>query len=88
MFRELNALKTQYIVVGYALGGATAVLFYAEPTRTYDLDVFVCLASRDAEPLARQQGFAEESEQERHGFMTAEQRSGSMPIGDSRFGID
>jgi len=24
-----------------AIGGATAVLFYAEPTRTYDLDVLV-----------------------------------------------
>ena len=31
----------------YAIGGATAVLFYAEPTRTYDVDVFALLPSND-----------------------------------------
>ena len=31
------------VVTDYAIGGATAVLFYAEPTRTYDVDVFVTL---------------------------------------------
>ncbi len=31
------------MISNYAVGGAMAVLFYAEPTRTYDLDVFVLL---------------------------------------------
>lgn len=43
VFRELNALKADGVVRDYALGGATAVLFYAEPARTYDVDVFVLL---------------------------------------------
>jgi hypothetical protein len=43
VFRDLNALKAEDIVQEYAIGGATAVLFYAEPTRTYDVDVFVLL---------------------------------------------
>jgi hypothetical protein len=41
VFRELNALKATGIVTDYALGGATASLFYTEPSRTYDVDVFV-----------------------------------------------
>jgi len=48
VFAELNALKDAGIVREYAIGGATAVLFYAEPTRTYDLDVFVLLANAPA----------------------------------------
>ena len=36
-------MRDDGVVTDYALGGATAVLFYAEPTRTYDLDVFVTL---------------------------------------------
>lgn len=43
VFRELNELKAAGLVADYAVGGATAVLFYAEPTRTYDLDVFVLM---------------------------------------------
>ena len=43
VFRDLNALKAEAVVKEYALGGATAVLFYAEPSRTYDVDVFVLL---------------------------------------------
>ena len=35
VFRELNTLKTDDLVRDYAIGGATAVLFYAEPARTY-----------------------------------------------------
>ena len=55
----------------YAVGGATAVLFYAEPTRTYDLDVFVTLEAVGKgvlAPLSRvyewasEQGFALQSE--------------------------
>lgn len=41
VFRELNELKATGLVREYAIGGATAALFYAEPARTYDVDVFV-----------------------------------------------
>lgn len=47
VFRVLNEMKAEGIVQDYAVGGAMAVLFYAEPTRTYDLDVFVLLSSSD-----------------------------------------
>jgi hypothetical protein len=41
VFSALNRLQESGLVESYAIGGATAVLFYAEPTRTYDLDMFV-----------------------------------------------
>lgn len=56
VFREIDSLKAEGIVLDYALGGATASLFYVEPTRTYDVDVFVLLPPGDAaslRPLAR-----------------------------------
>lgn len=43
VFEALNQLKAEGVLRDYALGGATAALFYAEPTRTYDVDVFVLL---------------------------------------------
>jgi len=43
VFRVLNNMKSDGVIEDYAIGGAMAVLFYAEPTRTYDLDVFVLL---------------------------------------------
>ncbi len=51
VFRELNILKATGLVRDYAIGGATAVLFYAEPTRTYDVDVFILLQASKASPL-------------------------------------
>lgn len=50
VFRVLNDMRSEGIIEDYALGGAMAVLFYAEPTRTYDLDVFVVLRPTD-EPI-------------------------------------
>ena len=47
VFRILNEMKSDGIIDDYAIGGAMAVLFYAEPTRTYDLDVFVLLPSSE-----------------------------------------
>lgn len=41
VFRTLNDLRASRVVGDYAIGGATAVPFYAEPGRTYDLNVFV-----------------------------------------------
>jgi hypothetical protein len=43
VFETLNDLRARGVVIDYAIGGAMAVLFYAEPTRTYDVDVFVLL---------------------------------------------
>ena len=71
VFEELNGLKEAGVIRDYALGGATAVLFYAEPTRTYDVDVFVSVTQSRGSFLvslapiydwARSRGFAEEAE--------------------------
>jgi len=43
--RALNAMQDEGIVKQYAIGGGTAALFYAETTRTYDVDVFVLIES-------------------------------------------
>ncbi|MFH0766075.1 MAG: hypothetical protein V2A61_06620 [Calditrichota bacterium] len=40
----LNNLKREGIISDYAIGGGVAALFYAQPTLTYDLDVFILLA--------------------------------------------
>lgn len=71
VFRELNTLKASGVVRDYAIGGATAVLFYAEPARTYDVDVFILLQATPASSLlslaslydwARSRGFEVDAE--------------------------
>ena len=71
VFRVLARMRDEGIVTDYALGGATAVLFYAEPTRTYDVDVFALLPSGDQSALvsvapvyrwAKSQGFTVDAE--------------------------
>lgn len=71
VFRILAQMREQGVVKDYAIGGATAVLFYAEPTRTYDVDVFALLPSADQgalvplEPVyrwAESQGFTIDAE--------------------------
>jgi len=71
VFSVLNRMRDEGIVAQYAVGGATAVLFYAEPTRTYDLDVFVTLEAAGkgllaplsrAYEWAREQGFGVQAE--------------------------
>ena len=47
----LNDLEREGLYSRYAIGGAVAVLFYAEPFLTYDLDVFVLLPGFDAGSL-------------------------------------
>jgi hypothetical protein len=42
-FRALNALEADGVIERYAVGGAMAMLFWAEPTVTFDLDIFVFL---------------------------------------------
>ena len=39
----INRLEKEGIIEGYALGGATALLFYTEPALTFDLDIFIFL---------------------------------------------
>ncbi|MBI2092238.1 MAG: hypothetical protein HYT75_04505 [Deltaproteobacteria bacterium] len=41
----INALERDGIIQGYAMGGATALLFYTEPALTFDVDIFVFLPS-------------------------------------------
>jgi hypothetical protein len=71
VFATLNRMREERVIEDYAIGGATAVLFYAEPTRTYDVDAFVLPAAEGGDPLAplpavygwaRAQGFAVEAE--------------------------
>lgn len=41
--KVINDLEKEGIIKGYALGGATALIFYAEPRTTYDVDIFIFL---------------------------------------------
>jgi predicted nucleotidyltransferase len=51
----LNEMVGAGVIEQYAIAGATAVMFYAEPVMTHDLDVFALL-SADAGPLISLQG--------------------------------
>jgi hypothetical protein len=71
VFLAINRLRDAAVVADYAVGGATAVLFYAEPSRTYDLDVFVLVRPEDERGLtplagiyewARGQGYQTQAE--------------------------
>lgn len=39
----INSLEEEGAIEKYALGGAAALLFYAEPALTFDIDIFVFL---------------------------------------------
>lgn len=43
VYRALNEMQEEGTVEKYAVGGGMAALFYAETTRTYDVDVFVMI---------------------------------------------
>lgn len=66
----LNALEHDGVLSRYAIGGAMAATFYAEPVLTFDLDVFVLLPKTPGglvtlAPLyaaLRDRGYAEEGE--------------------------
>lgn len=65
----LNQLERDGVLSGYAIGGAMAAMFYAEPVSTYDLDVFVLLPKQGGlltlSPLyeaLRAQGYTEQGE--------------------------
>ncbi len=69
-FRELNLLKEAQVFEEYAIAGAMAFLFYTEPARTYDLDVFIFLPAQAGlvftmEPLydkLRERGYSFDAE--------------------------
>ncbi len=66
----LDALEHDGIISRYAIGGAMAATFYAEPVLTFDLDVFVILPQAGGGLLTlgplyealRRRGYAEEGE--------------------------
>jgi hypothetical protein len=70
VFRVLNGLEADGVIQKYAVAGAMAFLFYTEPARTYDLDVFVFLPPQQGlifsmEPLyreLRQRGYSFDAE--------------------------
>jgi hypothetical protein len=70
VFRAPNSLEDDGVLQKYAIAGAMAFLFYTEPARTYDLDVFVFLPPQDSiifsmEPLyqeLRGRGYAFDAE--------------------------
>src|SRR5712691_6131023 len=46
VFRTLHEMESEGVIGDYAIGGATAALFYAEVTRTYDIDVFAFIPAQ------------------------------------------
>lgn len=66
----LNALERDGIISRYAIGGAMAATFYAEPVLTFDLDIFVLLPQAASGLLTlaplyadlRRRSYAEEGE--------------------------
>jgi len=65
----LNDMKAADVVSDYALGGAMALIFWSEPTATFDLDVFVLMEQTGVlislEPIykwSRARGYPEEDE--------------------------
>jgi len=42
-FHIINNLEKEGVIQGYAMGGAAALLFYAEPALTFDIDIFIFL---------------------------------------------
>lgn len=65
-FAVVNDLVACGVIEQYAVGGAMAMLFWAEPTVTFDLDIFILLPGQatplvSLEPLyrvLRERGFA------------------------------
>lgn len=70
VFRTLHEMQSEGVIGEYAIGGAMAALFYAEVTRTYDIDVFAAIpvqrgsivALTDLYGWARKRGFEAHAE--------------------------
>ncbi|MBI4369387.1 MAG: hypothetical protein HY547_04080 [Elusimicrobia bacterium] len=48
----LNKMVEDGVIENYAIGGAVAALFYAEPVETFDLDVFVIIGESKSSILS------------------------------------
>jgi len=60
----VNQMRTAKVFENYALGGATAIIFYTEPIATQDVDIFISVKNAaDLMILAPVYAYAE-----RHGF--------------------
>ena len=46
----LKAMRDRGLISEYALGGATALIYYFEPIQTQDIDVFIVLQKQDSPP--------------------------------------
>lgn len=62
-------LRTSGLIEDYAIGGAIAMMFWSEPTATFDLDVFVLIEQEgllvSLDPIyrwARERGYSHEAE--------------------------
>jgi hypothetical protein len=64
----LNALKRDGVLDDYAVAGAMALVFWAEPVATYDLDVLVWLSGSHSSTIASLTPIYEWAS--RHGFVT------------------
>ena len=49
LVKLLNQLIERGIIKNYAIGGATALIYYCEPVQTQDIDVFVLIQSQIAD---------------------------------------
>jgi hypothetical protein len=69
--RTINELQEQGLFEKYAIGGAVAAIFYAEPVVTFDLDIMVILpgSANELDPLrgvfdwAKSKGYELDKEQ-------------------------
>lgn len=78
----LNELEKSGLVCRYAIGGAIAVLFHAEPVLTYDMDIYCFLpepTGRLVTPIyefLKQRGYHEDKE---HVLIEGVPRCNSFP---------
>ncbi len=47
--KVIHHLRDQGLMREYAIGGAAALMFYTEPALTYDVDLFILMASEPSE---------------------------------------
>ena len=66
VFEQVNRLKEEGTILDYAVGGASAVLFHAEPVTTYDLDLFVFLPASSGVVLSMAPLYARLAELDLH----------------------
>lgn len=44
----INQTRVEGVIESYALGGATAIIFYTEPIATEDVDIFVHVSNAES----------------------------------------